>query len=218
MSRIPLPLGVLISLGVAGPAGAVVMDFDAASVGAALMRPYEEDGFRIAVQGGSANHYDIEACAPEFGQACGNAYITFDNYSGLFDSNVRLSRADGGLFDLLGFDVYRADTTLVAVFPLVTETIEPCALRCQIRSSNGGLAGFAVGQMNFMAPEWRDVAWIEFAVPPGSSGPDRETTFVKIDNIGVAPSPVPAPSSLLLLVTGLGALIARRHNRRASLT
>ena len=212
LCRILLPvLGLSATL--AGPGRAAVIDFDAATPVLDASGPYVEDGFQFAAAGGSPNHFDIVTCSG-LPPACGNYHIMFDNDGGLRNSSVRLSKVGGGAFDLIGFDVFRAETRIFTYSAPYMFT-EPCAARCQVRSSTGGLADFVVGRMDFSAPEWRSVDWIEFLVPFNST-PANDITMVELDNIDVAPAPVPAPPALVLLATSLVSLIRIRRNRGMS--
>jgi len=194
------------SMALAGPLPAAVIDFDTATPVVGATEPYVEDGFQVTAPGGAPNHYDIGTCA-QLPAACGAFQITFDNYGGLWNSAVRLGPVGGGTFDLVAFDVYSAETTGYYLLPPFGSFTEPCASRCQVRSSGGGIADLVAGHMAFSAPEWRQIDWIEFLVP--SESISNDITTVRVDNIEVTPSPVPAPPALALLATGLVALWVR---------
>jgi hypothetical protein len=114
---------------------------------------------------------------------------------------VRLTRDDGGLFDLSSLDVVaRSSLDALGTFDVLT--------------SHGGTQSLAgEGHYTFSGAAFGSLSWVDLITVTGGVFTDNNT----VDNIVVSPvaSPVPEPAALALLGTGLGAVGLRRRRQRA---
>lgn len=188
-------------------ASAAVLDFDATTGDDYLFASYDEDGFRLSVVSG---HYDFFGpgmwCNLTSG-VCPDNFLNVDD-SAYGPATIRLAPIGGGQFDLVSFDVLD-----VYQYNQQTYQYSACDSGCIVRSSKGGSEQMVAGTMNFQAPAWSGVDWIEFAVSKTGSNPWLASTA--IDDINVtAAAAVPVPAAAWLLMTGL-ASVAGRLRRRA---
>lgn len=187
---------------------AAVLDFDATTAGDYLFASYDEDGFRLSVTSG---HYDFFGpgtwCNLTSG-VCTSNFLNVDD-SAYGPATMRLAPVGGGQFDLASFDVLD-----VYQYNQQTYQYSTCDSGCVVSSSKGGSAQLVAGTMNFSAPEWTGVDWIEFTAARTGLNPWLASTA--IDNINVtAAAAVPVPAAAWLLVTGFASVAGRLRRRTA---
>jgi hypothetical protein len=176
---------------------AAVIDFNAAPGALFATVPYDEDGFRISVLTG---HYDIWG-AGNCGNpmSCTSKYLGVDGHSlGGGDSRLRITTLSGSNFDLFSLLVIEAWTAANSA----------CDATCTVTSSNGGMASFPLqGLMTFTGAEWRNLAWVELFA---DAGPGPAFATAGIDDIELAPVPIPAAFWLLGSAVGVLGWIKRK--------
>jgi|SaaInlStandDraft_1057018.scaffolds.fasta_scaffold61105_2 hypothetical protein len=108
------------------------------------------------------------------------------------EGTVRITRIDGGLFNLQSLDVvFRNSLDALGTFDLET--------------SNGGIQDLAgVSGYSFSGSGFQGLSWVDLDVVKGEFFSDNNT----IDNIVL--NPIPEPSSALLLGLGALGMVARR--------
>lgn len=156
----------------------VVVDFDAATQGAFQTDDYTEEGFRLSVNFPAVpsidDHYDI------FDGGTGGSNHVVNDSGGSYRVEF-----PGGRFDLLSFEVIRADDPGI------------------LTSSAGGLFTIDTpGVQAFSGLDWLDLAWIDVTSTGG---------FVGLDTLTFDVVAVPAPASLWLLTSGVLLLYGRRR-------
>ncbi len=173
------------------PAAAVVLDFDGVPIANEQRSgSFEEDGFRVALEGDHFHVYGPTCDKP--GSTGPNNCIGMDDYGGFGPSRLRVTKIDGGPFDILSFNLLDAYQGY--------DPLADCLTGCKLASSNGGsMALLARAVITFAGDEWHNLAWVDFSVGPS---PPSSQSVIRFDDIVVTAS-VPAPAAGWLLLTSL---------------
>ena len=173
------------------PAAAVVLDFEAVPIANEQRSgSLEEDGYRVALEGDHFHVYGPTCDNP--GNTVPNNCLGMDDYGGFGPSRLRVTKIDGGPFDIVSvnlLDAYQG-------YGPITD----CLTGCKVSSSNGGsMALLSKAVVTFSGDEWLNLAWVDFSVGPTSR---NSQSVIRFDDIVVTAS-VPAPGAGWLLLTGI---------------
>ncbi len=168
----------------------ITFDTTALSCGGTAPASYSESGMTVT----SSAH--VHVCENHQGQT-----QSLRNHRGSVTHPYLFEYLNGSAFDLIRFDLttrFRSN-----------DSLEWNPGRSTFSSSNGGLITIdTLGTTTFLGSEWQNITWLRWDQGTNPNFSVRQTNTV-MDNLVFAPSvaPVPEPSTLILLGSGLFGLL-----------
>lgn len=188
---------VLLALGVPGAATAQTITFDAlGGANGSFFSSYSESGFDVALTSGTicvAKNFGNPIPDLFGGPACSTAETS---------STLRITRSGGGAFQFVGADFATQNGTSSYTFQGFLASLSQYSGGGTL-PGNGAFATYASGNSGTGIDE----LFISFAADGGASS-------YNVDNIVLASTAVPEPSTVALLAAGLLGMGAVRSRRR----